>query len=175
MTPATKVIAEAGKQELFIIREFDAPRESIFKAFTTPEILEQFFSGSDDRTMHFINHDYRPGGSYRWCIKDKNGKVLCTFYGVIHDIISPEKIIYTSEFMELPVRGNVVTEAMSFEELPEGRSKLTIQDVCLDVATRDAIIKSGMEKGLAAAFLKLDQLMREGNLQSKSLTETVTH
>ncbi len=153
MTTETKIIAEAEKQELFIIREFDAARELVFKAFTTPEILEKFFG------FHFIHHDYRPGGSYRWCNKDKNAKVVCTFYGVIHDIISPEKIIYTSEFMEIPVRGNVVTECISFEELPEGRTKLTIQDVCLNVETRDAMIKSGMEKGLIAIFLKLDELL----------------
>ena len=159
MTPETKIIADTGKQELFIIREFDAPREFVFRAFTTPEILEEFFSASEDMTMRFIHHDYRPGGSYRWCIKDKNGKVVCTFYGVIHDIISPEKIIYTSEFMEMPVRGNVVTESISFEELPEGRTKLTIQDVCLNVETRDAMIKSGMEKGMIAVFRKLDDLL----------------
>jgi len=166
MTHETKVIAEEGKQELFIIREFDAPRELIFKAFTTPEIIEEFFSPTPDMTMQFIHHDYRPGGNYRWCNKDKNGKVLCTFYGVIHDIIAPEKIIYTSEFMEIPERGHVVTECISFEELPEGGTKLTIQDVCLDVTTRDAIIKSGMEKGLVSIFLKLDELLVE--LQSKS-------
>jgi len=160
MTHETKVIADEGKQELFIIREFDAPRELIFKAFTTPEILEEFFSPSPERaTMQFIHHDYRPGGSYRWCNKDKNGNVLCTFYGVIHDIIAPEKIIYTSEFMEIPERGNVVTECISFEELPGGGTKLTIQDVCLNVETRDAIIKSGMGKGLVAIFLRLDELL----------------
>src|SRR5262245_47950679 len=133
MKPETRIIAEEGKQELFIIREFDAPREIVFHAFATPEIMEKFFAPFDDYTMHFIHHDYRPGGSYRWCNKDKNGKVVCTFYGVIHDIISPEKIIYTSEFMELPERGNVVAECISFEELPGGRTKMTIQDVCFNV------------------------------------------
>ncbi len=61
--------------------------------------------------------------------------------------------------MEIPVRGNVVTECILFEELREGRTKLTIQDVCLNVETRDAMIKSGMEKGLIAIFLKLDELL----------------
>ena len=61
-----RVIAEPGKQELFIIREFDAPREKVFKAFTDPEILVQFFAPFG-HTMHFNYHDYKTGGSYSWC------------------------------------------------------------------------------------------------------------
>ncbi len=95
MTTETKIIAEPEKQELFIIREFDAARELVFKAFTTPEILEKFFG------FHFIHHDYRPGGSYRWCNKDKNGKVVCTFYGVIHDIHFTRK-----NYLHFGVHGN---------------------------------------------------------------------
>jgi uncharacterized protein YndB with AHSA1/START domain len=62
MTDKTQIIAETGKQELFIIREFDAPRDKVFKAFSDPEILVQFFAPFD-YMMHFNHHDYRSGGS----------------------------------------------------------------------------------------------------------------
>lgn len=157
----TQVIAKENTQELFIIREFDAPRELVFKAFTEPEILVKFFAPFGN-TMHFNHHDYRNGGSYSWCNKDASGKILCTFSGVIHELTAPLRVVQTSEFMELPERGHVVMEAMLFEELPKGRTKLTIHDVCFSVADRNAMVESGMEKGLVAIFDQLDDLIKKG-------------
>ena len=158
MTGKTQVIAEDNKQELFIIREVDIPRDKVFQAFTDPEILVQFFAPFD-HTMHFNYHDYRSGGSYSWCNKNKEGKTLCTFNGVIHELFSPERIIQTSEFMELPQRGNAILEIIKFEELPNNRTKITIHDICPSVAIRDAMINSGMEKGLVDIFNNLDKLL----------------
>ena len=158
MASDTQIIAEEGKQELFIIREFDVPREMVFRAFSDPEILIQFFAPFD-YTMHFNHHDYRTGGSYSWCNKSKEGKTLCTFYGVIHEMAAPERIIQTTEFMELPERGNVVLEVIQFEDLPDSKTRITIHDICPSPATRDAIISSGMEKGLVDIFKKLDNML----------------
>jgi len=157
MAPETKITAVKGAQELFIVREFDAPRHDVFKAFSDPEILAQFFAPGD-RTCQFNYHDYRTGGRYSWSTK-AGEKTLCTFAGVIHELSSPERIVQTSEFMELPERGNVVLEIMQFDELPAGRTKLTIHDICPSQAVRDAMINSGMEKGLVDIFTKLDELL----------------
>ncbi|RFS16904.1 SRPBCC domain-containing protein [Emticicia sp. C21] len=154
----TKVIAEPGKQELFIIREFKAPREKVFKAFTDPEMLVKFYAPFGN-TMHFNHHDYRTGGSYSWNNKNADGQILCTFAGTIHELTAPERVIQTSEFMELPERGHAVMEAMLFEEMENGGTKLTIHDVCFSVADRDAMINSGMEKGLIDIFNQLDELL----------------
>src|SRR6201989_799744 len=140
MTNQTKIIAQPGAQEIFIVREFDAPRTDVFKAFSDPEILTRFFAPFN-RTMEFNYHDYRTGGRYSWSNK-KGEKTLCTFAGVIHELTSPIRIIQTAEFMELPEKGNVVLEIMVFDELPGGRTKLTIHDICPSTATRDAMVSS---------------------------------
>jgi len=158
----TKVIAEPGKQELFVTREFDIPRERVFKAFTDPEILASFFAPFGN-TMHFNHHNYQTGGSYSWCNKNADGKVLCTFNGVIHELTAPVRLIQTAELMELPERGHAVMEAMLFDELENGRTKLTIHDVCFSVADRDAMVNSGMEYGLVAIFDQLDELLNVRN------------
>lgn len=158
MTEKTRVITEKNKQELFIIREFDIPREDVFRAFSDPDILVQFFAPFG-HTMHFNYHDYRSGGNYSWCNKNKEGKTLCTFNGVIHELSTPERIIQTSEFMELPQRGNAILEIIKFEELPNNRTKITIHDICPSVAIRDAMINSGMEKGVVDIFNNLDKLL----------------
>ncbi|MBK9489383.1 MAG: SRPBCC domain-containing protein [Haliscomenobacter sp.] len=161
MAHPTKVIAEAGKQELFVIREFDAPRELVFQAFSDPAILVQFFA-PNRAIMTFDYADYRTGGAYRYTHTEPQGRVLCTFKGIIHELAAPERIIQTAELEGLPEPGHVILEAMLFETLPENRSKLIIHDVCLSVEDRDAMIRSGMEGGLAKIFNQLDDLLRKG-------------
>lgn len=157
----TQVIAEADKQELFVVREFDAPRELVFKAFSTPEIMVQFHAPFGFN-MKFNYADYKNGGSYSWSHSDNDGNILCTFQGVIHEIISPERIIQTAELEGLPEGGHIVLEAFTFETLPAGKTKLTIQDVCRSVADRDAMVESGFESGLVIIFEQLDELIKSG-------------
>jgi len=151
----TQITAEIGKQELFIEREFDAPRERVFEAFSNPDILSEFFAPFD-LTMEFNYHDYRSRGSYSWCNK-KGTKTVCTFSGVIHELTAPLRIVQTAEFMELQERGNVVLEIIKFDELPENRTKVIIHDICPSIFVRDAIVNSGMEKGVVDIFNKLDK------------------
>jgi uncharacterized protein YndB with AHSA1/START domain len=153
----TQILADPGKQELFIIREFDGKREDVFDAFTNPETLVQFFAPFD-LTMHFHYADYRTGGKYSWSNK-RGEKTMCTFSGVIHELTAPVRIVQTAEFMELPERGNVVLEIITFESLPSDRTRVTIHDICPSIATRDAMIASGMDKGVADVFNKLDKIL----------------
>jgi len=157
----TIITAEKGKQEVFITREFDAPRELVFKAFSNVEFLEQFFA-PDNRVTKYEYGNFHNNGSYKYSTMDEKGKVLCTFRGAIHEVAAPERIIQTSEFMDLPVRGHVVLEKMSFEELPNGRTKLVIHDVCLSVSDRDMMVSSEMERGLIEIFNRLDNLLTDG-------------
>lgn len=155
----TKIIADEGKQELFIIREFEADRGTVFKAFADPDILKQWFAPFDT-TMHYHHQDYKTFGSYSWYHVNKNGETVCTFNGAIHEISFPDRIIQTSEFMELPEKGYVVLETITFEEIDKARTKVIIQDVCISVKDRDAMIESGMEAGLVENFNNLDSLLK---------------
>ena len=158
MTSKLKIIAEKGKQECYIIREFEAPREMVFKAFADPEIFVQFW-GPEETPMKLDYYDYKTGGSYRYRNFDKKGNELCAFSGVIHEVAAPERVIQTSEFDTLPERGHVVLETFLFEQLPGNRTKLTIHEVCRSVADRDAMIESGMDKGVEIGFVRLDKLL----------------
>ena len=157
----TQVIAEIGKQELFIIREFDAQRELVFKAFSTPEIMVQFHAPFG-LNMKFNYADYKNGGSYSWTHSDNDGNIFCTFKGVIHEIVSPERIVQTTELGGLPEGGHVILEVLSFETLPNGKTNLTIQDVCRSTADRDAMVEDGFESGVAIIFEQLDDLIQKG-------------
>ena len=156
----TKIIAEKGKQEFFIEREFDAPRELVFRAFNEPELLMQWL-GPCNLKMKIEKFDNRSGGAYRFLHYDERGNEF-GFNGVIHELLEPERMIRTFEFEGLPERGHVSLEKAIFEVLEGNRTKLKIQSVFKSVADRDGMIQSGMEGGMNEGFDKLDTLLAKG-------------
>ncbi len=157
-----KITAEAGKQEFFITREFEAPRELVFKAFSEPELIKQWL-GPDNMTMEIDKLDNRSGGSYRFLHSDcGGGENIYAFNGVIHEVAEPVRIIRTFEFEGLPERGHVSLEFLTLEALPGNRTRLNIQSVFKSVADRDGMLNSGMEGGMNSGFRKLDELFAKG-------------
>lgn len=153
----TKVTAEPGKQELRITREFDAPRDLVFKAYTDPDLVIQWL-GPKDLAMRIEKYDCRTGGSYRYIHSDKNGNDYA-FNGAVHEVTVPERVIQIFEFEGMPERGHVSLDSAFFEELPNNRTKVTIHSVFRSVSDRDGLVQSGMEKGLSEGFSRLDDLL----------------
>ncbi|MEO8770242.1 MAG: SRPBCC family protein [Ferruginibacter sp.] len=160
MSNQTQLIAEAGKQELFIIRELEAPRELVFRVFNESELLLQWL-GPANMEMEIDKLDSRTGGSYRFLHCDPNGNKYC-FNGVIHEVLAPERIIRTFEFEGLPERGHVSLEFLTLEPLSNERTKLTIQCIFKSVADRDGMIMSGMERGMNEGLIRMDALLAKG-------------
>ena len=153
----TTITAERGKQEIIITREFDAPRELVFKAFTDPEIYVQWM-GPRNMKMNLETFEPKSGGSWRYIHKDGQGNEYA-FHGVNHEVLAPERIISTFEFEGLPETGHVILETAVFEALPNGRSRVTGQSVFQSVEDRDGMIESGMESGVVDGYERLDSLL----------------
>jgi uncharacterized protein YndB with AHSA1/START domain len=151
--------AEPGKQEIVITREFDAPRELVFKAFTDPKLYVQWLLGpkSHGLKMRLDRFEPKTGGMWRYIHTDQSGNEYA-FHGSYHEVLAPERIIDTFEFEGSPERGHVSLETTRFEELPGRRTKLTIQSVFQSVSDRDAMLQSGMEEGINDSFDRLTEL-----------------
>ncbi len=156
MANKTVVTAETGKQELFITREFDAPRELVFKAHTDPDLYVQWV-GPNDLKMTIEKFEMHDGGSYKYTHERDGHKY--SFHGVTHEVLTPERIIGTFEFDGLPEKGHVILGTTKFEELPGGRSRIVHQSVFQSVADRDGMVQSGMERGVTEGYEKLDALL----------------
>jgi len=152
----TVITAEPGRQEVFIIREFDAPRELVFKAHTDPNLFAQWIG---PRGLSTTIEAFEPmsGGNYRFTQKDQDGNEY-SFHGVFHEV-SPERVIQTFEYDGLPESGHVALETMTLEALPNGRTRLTNQSVFQSVADRDGMIQSGMEQGVNEGYERLDEVL----------------
>jgi uncharacterized protein YndB with AHSA1/START domain len=156
MANKTKVTAEPNRHDILITREFDAPRELVFKAFTDPELYVQWL-GPRRLKMTLEKFEPRSCGSWRYTYKDENGNEF-GFHGVNHEVTFPERIIGTFEFEGLPEKGHVSLETVRLEELPGGRTRISNVTVFQSIADRDGMLQSGMEKGLSESFERLDEL-----------------
>jgi uncharacterized protein YndB with AHSA1/START domain len=152
----TLITVEPGKQELFITREFDAPRELVFKAYTDANLLGQWL-GPRNLTTHFEVFEPVSGGKYRYVSTDEQGNVYA-FHGTFHEI-SLERLIQTFEFEGLPEKGHVALDTMRLEELPGGRTRVHVHSVYQSVADRDGMVQSGMEYGVNDGYARLDDLL----------------
>jgi Uncharacterized conserved protein len=158
MPNKTEIKAEPGKQELFIIREFEAPRELLFRAYTEADLYEKWV-GPKNMKMWVEKMDAVEGGSFKF-VHERDGNQY-TFFGVYHEVTKPERIIGTFEFDGLPERGHVIMGTTKFEELPNGRSRMVHQSVFQSVEDRDGMIASGMERGVNDGYEKLDALFEQ--------------
>ena len=156
-TNKTTIIAEPGKQEMRIMREFDAPRELVFQAFTDPQLYVQWL-GPRRLTTMLDTFEPRSGGRWRYLQKDQSGNQF-GFHGVYHEVRAPELIIDTFEFEGLPEAGHVALETLTLEALPGGRTRLTAQSVFQSVADRDGALQSGMEEGVSDSYERLTELL----------------
>ncbi|MBV6520400.1 MAG: hypothetical protein MNPFHGCM_00507 [Gemmatimonadaceae bacterium] len=150
-----KVTAEPGSLQIVGTREFDAPRHLVFQVFTDPDLVPQWWGPREFVTTVEIM-DPRPAGSWRFLHTLPDGTSY-GFHGVYHDVVFPERIVYTFEFEEMP--GHVLLETVTFQEI-DGRTRLTFNSVFQSVEDRDGMVRSGMEDGAAASYDRLEELLK---------------
>jgi uncharacterized protein YndB with AHSA1/START domain len=150
----TIITAEPGQPQLLIDREFDAPLELVYRAYTDPELLVQWL-GPRRLAMTMEQYEPRHGGSYRYIHRDTDGTEYM-FRGVFHGTPSPDGIVQTFEFEGAP--GHVALETARFEDLG-GRTRVRASSVYQSVDDRDAAIASGMESGIHESHERLTELL----------------
>jgi uncharacterized protein YndB with AHSA1/START domain len=154
-THETSITADPTLPTIVIVREFDAPPDRVFRAHTDPDLVVQWL-GPRRLTMRVDRYDARTGGSYRYIQSDENGDVAA-FHGVFHEVRQDERIVQTFTYEELP--DGVALETTIFEDLGNGRTRLTGLSLVESLEMRDAIIASGMEHGVVDGYQRLDELL----------------
>jgi len=150
-----QVTVVPGRQEVRMTREFDAPRELVFKAYTDPKAIPHWW-GRLNSTTTVDKMEVREGGRWRFVEHGSDG-VDHGFHGVYHSILRPERIVQTFEFEGTP--GHVLLETATLEER-DGKTQLTTHSVYQSVEDRDAMVRSGMEEGAAETMDRLAELLR---------------
>jgi uncharacterized protein YndB with AHSA1/START domain len=150
----TEITAEPGIPLIVMTRDFDAPRDLVFRAYTEPRLLVQWL-GPRELTTTVDRYDVRDGGRWRYVQKDPEGNEH-GFHGVFHGEPSPEAVVQTFEYEGVP--GHVMLETTTFEERAGATLVRTVASF-QSVADRDGMVASGMERGVHEGDERLDELL----------------
>jgi uncharacterized protein YndB with AHSA1/START domain len=149
-----QVVAEPGKHEIRMTREFNAPRELVFNAYTNPALMAKWW-GPATVTVIIDKMDVRRGGLWRFVQREPDGSEYA-FHGVYHQVIAPERLVNTFEFEGLP--GHVALETLVFEDI-EGGTRIVNSSIYQSIADRDGMVQSGMEVGAAESWDRFEALL----------------
>jgi uncharacterized protein YndB with AHSA1/START domain len=151
---ATKAeVTTPTDREIHIEREFDAPRDRVFAAYTDPELIPQWW-GPHGTTTVVDQMDVRAGGSWRFVSQSDDGDTA--FRGTYREVTPPERIVQTFEWEGMP--GHVSVETAEFQDLGD-RTKVVTTSTFHTPEERDGMLHSGMEKGMTETFERLDELL----------------
>jgi len=153
-TRQTMITVDPDVPLVRITREFDAPAAKVFRAHTDPALVTRWM-GPRRHEMRLDHYDCRNGGSYRYLMVS-NGNEF-GFHGSFHEVRPGTLIVQTFTFEGQP--DSVALERLVFEDLPDGRTRLTATSLVDSFEDRDAFVASGMEEGVREGYERLDVLL----------------
>ena len=154
-TTGSAKITFPSDTEFLITREFAAPPRLVYKAWTTPELVERYWAGKRG-TMTSVEIDLREGGAWRY-VMDASGFEVA-FHGEFRELIENERIVTTEVYEGAPEGTEPALNLITFTETEAGGTRLELLTQVADKETRDAIIATGMEGGMQEQFDLLDEL-----------------
>lgn len=150
------VVTLPSEKEILLTRVIDAPRELVFKAYTDPKAIPQFW-GPHKYTTVVDKMDVRPGGAWRFIQKDEEGNESA-FHGEYSEVKAPEKLVHT--FIYEPMPEHIATEHVSFEDLGD-RTRIVDLMSFSSKEARDGMVQSGMESGSAELFDRFEKMLQK--------------
>jgi uncharacterized protein YndB with AHSA1/START domain len=155
MTTATKTLSvtPTSDREILMTREFDAPRDIVWKAFTDPQMLAQWWGRGNKLDIERM--EVERGGHWRYVEHHEGGSD--GFEGRYGEVAAPERIVQTFEWDGMPA--HVALNTTTFEELSNGSTRLVTTSLFHTAEDRDGMLQSGMEQGLSESYAALDRLL----------------
>ncbi|MFG1707744.1 SRPBCC family protein [Nonomuraea sp. M3C6] len=154
----TEFVIEPGRQDIVMIRGFDAPRDVVFQVVTDPELVPRWW-GPRFLTTRVDRMEVRPGGRWRYVNVDSRGREYF-FSGVYHAVVAPERIVRTWEFEGTP--GEVALETVTLEAV-DGGTRYVAQSVHPSVEARDAIVRADGPRGGRESMDRLAEVLAAGS------------
>jgi uncharacterized protein YndB with AHSA1/START domain len=154
VSSGTAKVTLPADEQILITREFDAPKNLVYKAWTTPELVKQWWSGERGEVT-LAEIDLRVGGKWRY-VMNAHGDIEVAFHGEYREIVENERIVNTEVYEGVP-GDDYGLNTQTFEEA-DGRTTLTVLCEYSSKEVRDAVIDSGMEGGMQESMDALERV-----------------
>lgn len=150
-------VSTPADREIHMTRVFDAPRDLVFEAMSKPEHIRRWWGNlGEGYSVPVCEVDLRVGGKWRFVNTHPHGEA--EFYGEYLEIDPPGRIVFTEIFAPFPDAPSTVTSELTEER---GKTRLTVKAVYVSREVRDMVLGTGMEKGAAASYDRLEDVARE--------------
>jgi uncharacterized protein YndB with AHSA1/START domain len=153
-TSATASVTLPTDEQILITRAFDAPRELVYRAWTTPELVRRWWHANRGE-MTVAEIDLRVGGRWRY-VMIAHGDLEVAFHGEYREIVPNERLVATEVYEGMP--GAEALDTTTFENSGDRGTVVTILVQHQTKEHRDAHVESGMEDGLQDALDLLEQV-----------------
>jgi uncharacterized protein YndB with AHSA1/START domain len=146
--------------EVVVVRDFRAPRDIVFDAWTKPALIKRWLLGPPGWTMPVCEMDLRVGGTFRWRWRSETGAEF-GFTGEFREVNRPSRIVHTQVYDPGTVGGNMGAEALITATLAEkdGLTTYTTTIRYQSKADRDAAVSTGMTSGMEQSYAQLDAVL----------------
>jgi uncharacterized protein YndB with AHSA1/START domain len=151
-------------REIKVVRVFDAPRSLVFEATSQCRHISRWW-GPRGFEVTSCEIDFRPGGAYRFVQRAPDGSIH-PFHCVYREITAPERVVFTQVYEPFAEHEVLVTNVLTESA---GRTTITQNMLFDSPQARDGMVASGMEKGEAESFDRLDELLAALAVESPQL------
>jgi uncharacterized protein YndB with AHSA1/START domain len=151
----TSKVTKPTDREIRIERIFDASRDRVWRAFTDPEQLAQWWGRGNKVVVERM--EVKKGGHWRYVEHSDHGEH--GFEGRYREVTPPERLVQTFEWDGMP--GYVLINTTTFEDLGGDRTKIVTTSLFHTPEERDGMLNSGMETGLNESYAALDRLLEK--------------
>jgi uncharacterized protein YndB with AHSA1/START domain len=149
----TSKVTTPTDREIHIERIFDAPRDRVWRAFTEPELLAQWWGRGNKLVIE--RFELKAGGHWRFVEHGPDGAQ--GFEGRFREVTPKDRMVWTFEWDGMP--GYPSVDTVLFEDLGDGRTKVISKALFFTTEERDGMVQSGMEQGLNQSYAALDALL----------------
>lgn|SRR5213593_4680124 len=156
MMNATLEVTTPSDREIAMTRVFNAPRRLVFEAWTKPELLKRWLGVRGGWTFAVCEVDLKVGGAYRFVWRGPDGNEM-GMGGVYREIVRPERVVNTEKFDDAWYEGEALDTLILVEKGGKTTATLTMRLASKEV--RDAVLKSGMDGGVAESYDTLDKVL----------------
>jgi uncharacterized protein YndB with AHSA1/START domain len=157
--PASSLkVSTPSEREIRIERIFNASRSRVWKAFTDPKLIPEWWGRGNKLVIE--RHELQRGGHWRFVEHGPDGSTN-GFGGRFREISPEERVVQTFEWDGMP--GHVIVETVTLEDLGDGRTKIVNVSLFHTTEERDGMLHSGMEAGVKDSYAALDRLLAKSN------------
>jgi uncharacterized protein YndB with AHSA1/START domain len=156
-------VTTPSDRQIGLTRLFDAPQRLVFEAMSQPEHIRRWWGNlAEGYSVPVCEVDLRVGGAWRFVNRTPKGEEAA-FNGIYREIVPPDRLVFTEIFEKFPDTESIVTAVFTDEG---GKTRLTVTAEYPTRDIRDMVIKTGMAKGAAISYDRLEEVARELELRA---------